>query len=173
MFHYIYRTTRSDGAFYIGVHTTHDMEDGYLGSGTRLLASIRKHGRDAHTKHIMEMIDTREAADAREQELVTRELLKDPLCLNLTTGGKHGSHEHHMSTREKMSAAAKGIPKSAEHRHKIAEALRGRKRSAEHCANLSRAAKARVADPSWINPWAGEKGSRMVAENNRRRRKTV
>lgn len=169
MFHYLYKTIRSDGAFYFGVHSTENLDDGYLGSGTRLLASIRKHGKSAHAKHIIKMHDTRELADLHEQQLVIRDLLKDPLCLNLTTGGKHGSHEHLLSTKQKMSAATKGVKKSEEHRRKISEALKGRKRSAEHCTNLSKVAQERVRNPNWVNPWAGEKGSAMVAEQNRRR----
>lgn len=171
MHHYLYKTVRDDGFYYIGVHSTENLDDGYIGSGTRLIASIRKHGKQAHSKTILETFDTREQADNREAEIVTRELLRDPLCLNLATGGKHSAHEHRLSTRQKMSASATGKPKSEEHKRKIAEALRGKKRSVQHCANLAKAAQARVQDPNYVNPWSGEKGSRMVAEQNRRRAK--
>ena len=44
-FHFIYKTTCSvNGKYYYGMHSTDDLEDGYIGSGTKLWHSIKKHG---------------------------------------------------------------------------------------------------------------------------------
>ena len=89
-FHYIYKITRFDGAYYIGMHSTDNLEDGYFGSGQRLWKSINYHGKDKHTKEILEFLPDRESLAAREKELVRRELLEDRLCMNLSLGGEGG-----------------------------------------------------------------------------------
>jgi hypothetical protein len=90
-FHYIYKVTKTDtGRFYIGMHSTDDLEDGYLGSGKLLIASIKKHGKEAHSKEIIEFLPSREALKLREKELVNEELLGDKLCMNLKLGGDGG-----------------------------------------------------------------------------------
>ena len=44
--HYIYKTTCNiTNKYYIGMHSTSNLEDGYLGSGKRLRYSIRKYGK--------------------------------------------------------------------------------------------------------------------------------
>ena len=87
-FHYIYKITREDGAYYIGLHSTDNLEDGYFGSGKRLWHSIHKHGKDKHIKEILEFLPDREALLAREKDLVCKELLEDVMCLNLALGGE-------------------------------------------------------------------------------------
>jgi hypothetical protein len=90
-FHYIYKITRIDtGRFYIGMHSTDDLEDGYFGSGKIITASIKKHGKEKHVKQILEFLPSREALKLREKELVNEELLGDKLCMNLKLGGEGG-----------------------------------------------------------------------------------
>lgn len=97
-YHYIYKITREDGKFYIGMHSTDDLDDGYFGSGTLLSKSIKKHGKEKHNKEILEFLPTREALKLREKELVNEELIGDKLCMNLRLGGEGGggfsSEEH-------------------------------------------------------------------------------
>lgn len=89
-FHYIYKITRDDGRFYIGMHSTDDLDDGYFGSGKLLMASVKKHGKEKHSKEILEFLPSREALKLREKELVTEELLGDKRCMNLKLGGEGG-----------------------------------------------------------------------------------
>lgn len=89
-YHYIYKITRFDGMYYIGMHSTDNLEDGYFGSGKRLWHSIHKHGKDKHTKEILEFLPNRESLRLREKELVCKELLEDALCMNLVIGGDGG-----------------------------------------------------------------------------------
>ena len=89
-YHYIYKITRDDGKYYIGRHSTDDISDGYFGSGQRLWKSIKKHGKEKHTKEILEYLPDLIELKKREAELVDCQTLNDPLCMNLTRGGDGG-----------------------------------------------------------------------------------
>ena len=69
------------------MHSTRNLNDGYIGSGVFLRNSVRKHGIETHICVIVEFCDDREALAKREAEIITEELLKDPLCMNLNLGG--------------------------------------------------------------------------------------
>jgi len=90
-YHYLYQTKNAiTGEYYMGIHSTDDISDGYLGSGQKLLRSIKIHGKEVFSKDIIEIFDSRAFAVRREKEVVTKNLLSDPLCLNSQAGGsKH------------------------------------------------------------------------------------
>lgn len=90
-YHFLYKTVNlCNRKFYIGVHTTSNMKDGYLGSGSRLRRSIRKYGKENFRLEILEFFISRDALITRERELVNEALLQDPLCMNLKPGGAGG-----------------------------------------------------------------------------------
>lgn len=89
-FHYIYKITRFDGKYYIGLHSTDNLDDGYFGSGLKITRSIKKYGKDAHTKEIIEFLPNREDLKKREAEIVNEECISDPLCMNIALGGTGG-----------------------------------------------------------------------------------
>jgi len=72
------------------MHSTTNLEDGYLGSGKRLRYSIRKYGKENHIKEILEFLPTREELIIRESEIVNKVLLTDKLCMNIKEGGQGG-----------------------------------------------------------------------------------
>lgn len=72
------------------MHSTDDLDDGYLGSGKRLWNSIKKHGKDNHRLEILEFFDSRKELRDREEQLVNEDMLQDPMCMNLMTGGGGG-----------------------------------------------------------------------------------
>ena len=87
----IYKTTNIlNNRFYIGMHSTENVDDGYLGSGRRIKAEIKKYGKENFVKEILEYLPTREALCEREADLVCEELMQNPLCLNLKNGGEGG-----------------------------------------------------------------------------------
>ena len=97
--HYIYKTTCNvTGKWYVGMHSTNNLEDGYMGSGTVLRHSIRKYGVENHTKEILEYLDSRELLVLREIEIVNNKLIGDGLCMNLKEGGNGGlcNDEHYL-----------------------------------------------------------------------------
>jgi hypothetical protein len=77
------------------MHSTENLEDGYLGSGTILRRSVSKHGVESHRKEILVFYPSREELQKAEQELVTEVLIQDPLCMNLTLGGHGGLNLEH------------------------------------------------------------------------------
>lgn len=89
-YHYIYVITRDDGKFYIGMHSTDDLEDGYFGSGKLLWYSINKHGKEKHQLKILELLPSRETLKLREREIVCEELIGNAMCMNLKIGGEGG-----------------------------------------------------------------------------------
>lgn len=70
------------------MHSTNNIDDGYLGSGQRLKRSIQKHGKENHQREILfEAVDRKQLCE-KEKEVITQEMLNDPLCMNLAHGGK-------------------------------------------------------------------------------------
>lgn len=87
-YHYIYKTTCNvTKRYYIGMHSTDNLDDGYMGSGKRLRASIRKYGKGNHTIEILEFYNTREELKLREEMIVNSDLVKEDNCMNLVIGG--------------------------------------------------------------------------------------
>jgi len=90
-YHYIYKTTNLlSGKYYIGMHSTHDLNDGYYGSGTRLRRSLRKYGKKNHLVLILEYLDSRDELKKREEEIVNLNEIAKENCMNLMVGGKGG-----------------------------------------------------------------------------------
>lgn len=86
--HIIYKTTCIvTGRWYIGMHSTNDLADGYLGSGQRLAKSIKKYGKEAHMLEVLEHHPDRKTLAEREKSILTEELRADPLCMNIAPGG--------------------------------------------------------------------------------------
>ena len=89
--HYIYKTTCNvTGRYYVGMHSTCDLEDGYMGSGVRLRRSIRKYGVENHTKEILEFFENKELLIEAEKNAITPEMISDKNCMNLRSGGIGG-----------------------------------------------------------------------------------
>lgn len=90
-YHYIYKTTcKVTGKFYVGMHSTDSLDDGYLGSGKILGYSRKKYGDQNHLREILEYCSSRDELKQREKEIVNESLLADPLNINLKYGGDGG-----------------------------------------------------------------------------------
>lgn len=90
-FHFTYKTTNLiNGRYYLGMHSTNRIDDGYLGSGKRLYYELNKHGRDNFKFEILEQFGSREELVQAEINLITEQDLKNPNCLNLKQGGEGG-----------------------------------------------------------------------------------
>lgn len=90
-YHFIYKTTNLlSGKYYIGMHSTDNLEDGYLGSGKRLRYSINKYGVENHKREILEFVDSRKKLAEREREIVNLSEIEKKECLNLMIGGEGG-----------------------------------------------------------------------------------
>ena len=90
-YHFVYKTTNLlSGKYYIGMHSTDDLNDGYMGSGNRLRLAIRKHGKDNFKREILEYCESRKELANRESEIVNLDEIAKVECMNLTVGGEGG-----------------------------------------------------------------------------------
>lgn len=102
-FHFIYKVTnRVNGKYYIGVHNTTDLGDGYKGSGNILKEAYKKYGKKSFDFEIMEFFETAEESYNKESEIVNEDLVKDPMCYNVMLGGK-GSKTGYLPMKNTMT----------------------------------------------------------------------
>jgi len=88
-YHFIYKTTCIiTGRWYIGMHSTDDLGDGYLGSGKQLWNSIQKHGKKAHICEVLEFCENRILLRERERMIVSSDVVCHEDCMNLVEGGR-------------------------------------------------------------------------------------
>jgi hypothetical protein len=91
MFYYLYQiTNKVNNKIYVGVHKTHDLNDGYMGSGKVVKAAIQKYGLDNFRLDIVEYFDSEQAMFEREWEIVTEQFLSRKDVYNLRRGGTGG-----------------------------------------------------------------------------------
>lgn len=92
-YHYFYKITNLiNNKYYYGVHSTNNLNDGYMGSGKRITAAIKKYGIENFSKEILKFFDSRLEMFEYEHLIVNEEILKDPQCYNLVIGGIGYSH---------------------------------------------------------------------------------
>lgn len=90
-YHFIYKTTNLlSGKYYIGMHSTYDLNDGYMGSGKRLKRSLNKYGKENHKVEILEFLSSRNELKKREEEIVSLNEVAKEECMNLKVGGTGG-----------------------------------------------------------------------------------
>lgn len=109
----IYKTTNTvNGKYYIGKHQTIDPMDNYLGSGKAIANAIKLHGKDSFVKEVLFDFDTEEEMNSKERELITEDIVNDPMSYNLGVGGEGGPHfsgrKHTDETRKKQKNANTG-----------------------------------------------------------------
>lgn len=111
-FHYVYQTTNLvNGMYYIGLHSDDTLDNNYLGSGRYFKFALTSYGKDNFTKVILKVFETRQEASDYEKEIVTQEVIDDPISYNLCGGGDNGGI---------------GITRSAESNEKNRQAHLGR-----------------------------------------------
>ena len=90
-FYIVYETTCNiNGMTYIGCHATNNLEDGYLGSGRHLTRAIKKYGKQAFSRSIIQFFNNPEEMFNIESSLVTEEYVNNKNTYNLVVGGFGG-----------------------------------------------------------------------------------
>ena len=91
MFFYLYQITNLvNNKIYIGVHSTKDIDDGYMGSGVNIQSAVKKYGINNFKKDILHTFDNADDMYAKEKELVTEVFLLREDTYNLRVGGTGG-----------------------------------------------------------------------------------
>ena len=186
-YHYLYKTTNLiNNKFYVGMHSTDDLEDGYLGSGTYLRRSIKKYGKEKFKYEILEFFSSREILIEKEKDLVNSDFLKETLCMNLRIGGtgngtpigskrseetklKMGAWIRTDEYRKKVSDGNISKRRTAEHKLKYSLAKQGKKHSDESKSNMSIASKGKNkgkkhSDESKLNMSIAHQGKKFSEE---------
>lgn len=126
-YHYVYVIiNKINGKFYIGIHSTNDLNDGYMGSGYSLRKAFAKYNKKMFEKQIIIFLPSREHILDYERILVNENMIANVNCYNTVVGG--------------------GAPKSNfrhadEFKKIISDKLKGRKFSDSHRLNLSKSAR--------------------------------
>lgn len=83
-FHIVYKTTNLiNGKIYIGIHSTNNINDGYIGSGKALKCDINKYGKENFSREILYYCADREAARLLESTIVDKKFLINNDTYNL------------------------------------------------------------------------------------------
>jgi group I intron endonuclease len=129
-YHYIYKIVNIiTNKYYLGMHSTSNLEDEYLGSGKVLKRSLNKYGKANHKLEILEHLENREDLKKREREIITVEILKDPMCMNLAIGGQGGLlNETHAKAFHKAGGKATLVILRKRHIEKLKNDLQYREK---------------------------------------------
>lgn len=88
--HFVYKITNLiNQKYYIGVHSTNNLDDGYMGSGTAIKNAIEKYGIENFKREIVEFVGSAEEKWLAEIKHVTLEVVRDENSYNMAPGGKN------------------------------------------------------------------------------------
>lgn len=88
-YQYIYLTTNLiNGKQYVGQHSTNNLNDGYVGSGTIMLKAIKKYGKENFKVDIMQFCINQEEMNFFEDKYIIWYETMSPKGYNLRSGGR-------------------------------------------------------------------------------------
>jgi hypothetical protein len=129
MHHIVYNTIHlPTGQYYIGVHSCKNLDDSYLGSGNRIKRMAVKYGRQQFHRQTLQEFSSRADALSFEHQIITSDLLLDPLCLNISVGSKGnplGGHGISEQSRVVLSILHRGKQLSTITKQRISASKQG------------------------------------------------
>lgn len=118
MHHILYKITNNiNGKKYVGIHSTDNICDGYMGSGVALRLAYKRYGTENFTREILGFYGSRDEAYDAERGIVNQKWIEDNSTYNMAIGGKGvGSgknhpiygYKHTEESKAKISDAHKG-----------------------------------------------------------------
>ena len=140
------------GMIYIGQHQTTDLNDGYMGSGPKIVYAIKKYGIENFEKTILFECSSEEEMNKKEAEIVDEAFIARDDVYNIELGGKGGWTHLSKSSKSKASKQRWQNMSKQQRRHSVKaahEASKGRIHSANERQRISDGLKALYAnDPS-------------------------
>lgn len=118
-YYFVYKTTNLiNEKYYYGMHSTDNINDGYIGSGTKLKRSVEKYGKENFKTEILEFLPDKESLIEKEKKLINEDVLKDPKSMNLQPGGGGGicNEEHGLKLKYGSSVYQKEKWKDKQYR---------------------------------------------------------
>jgi hypothetical protein len=170
---------------YVGVHKTHTLDDGYLGSGLNLQRAINKYGEENFQRVILHYCHDEVQMFEFESLIVDQHFINRNDTYNIAIGGYGGwyivsklnvGRKHSIDSRKKRSLKLKGLKRTPEQRKRISESqkiiwddarklhfsLLAKNRTEDHKRKLSEALKGRSQSEECI--------SNRVAKNTGQKR---
>ena len=173
-YHFIYHIRILVGSFkdyfYVGLHSTNNIDDGYCGSGSkvsRIINGLRKKGHkdsEIYERTILTFATSRKEVIELESIYVTDKIMKNEFCLNCKTGGEqciefsdetlktlsniNKKRYEDPNEREKISAATKKRYEDPNEREKTGAATKKRYEDPNEREKISSATKKRYEDPN-------------------------
>lgn len=109
MHHYLYKTINLiNSKYYIGIHSTNDLSDGYIGTGKLLKQAIKKYGKENFKNEIIIFFSTKEKAYSTERQVVSQEFVEQKNNYNLRIGGIGGNGKWTEERKKAFSDSKKG-----------------------------------------------------------------
>lgn len=123
---YFYKITNLiSGKFYYGIHSTNNLDDEYMGSSKYIKKDFDIFGIENFQKEIIVDYPSRKEASDHEVKILTKELLQNPMCYNLSAAGINWKIRY----------------PSEEQKNKTSNSLKGRTFTPEHLEKLSKSAR--------------------------------
>lgn len=134
MFYLIYEIRNLlNGKFYIGAHTTKNLNDGYFGSGKLLKRAIRKYGKENFIKNTLYMFTSEDDMYLKEAEIVNQAFIDREDTYNVKLGGS-GGFDHINSVLSKQEYIERSKYGTKKLKEKIATDADFKKRMIERCS---------------------------------------
>jgi len=159
LFHFLYLTYHKNTyKFYLGKHTTNNLEDGYIGSGSHFRRALNKHGKDSFIHLRLLFLESESEAYLKEAELVNEDLIRKyrdelKVCYNLRAGGLGGSAYMSQETRDKISQTLKETMARPEIKARLSLATKEAMARPDVKAKISQATKEAMARPEIKAKW--------------------
>jgi len=139
MYYIIYITINIiNWKFYLGKHTTDNINDGYLGSGYILKKAIKKYGKENFIRMDIEFLNSEKEVNEREKQLVNSEFLIKfrEHCYNVGSGGFGGDniscHPNKKDIIKRMTQSITKRWKDLEYHDKTSKSIASALRSDSH-----------------------------------------